>query len=38
MDADDRLGNAVNVIADPMDPILVDVATETDKLVGFVVK
>jgi hypothetical protein len=38
MDADERLGKAVNVIGDPIDPILVDVATDTEKLVGFDVK
>jgi hypothetical protein len=38
IDADERLGIAVNVIGDPAAPTLVDVATETDKLVGFVVK
>ena len=38
MDADERLGIAVNVIGDPAAPTLVDVATETDKLVGVVVK
>ena len=38
MDADERLGKAVKVIADPIDPILADVATDTEKLTGFVVK
>jgi hypothetical protein len=38
MDADETLGNAVNVMADPTDPILVDVETKTEKLVGFAVK
>jgi len=38
IDADERLGIAVNVIGDPAVPTLIDVATETDKLVGFVVK
>jgi len=38
IDADERLGIAVNVIGDPAVPTLVEVATETDKLVDFVVK
>jgi hypothetical protein len=38
IDAEETLGIAVNVIGEPAAPTLVDVATETEKLVGFVVK
>jgi hypothetical protein len=38
MDAEDGLDITVNVIGDPAVPTLVDVATETDKLVGLLVK
>jgi hypothetical protein len=38
IDADERLGIAVNSIGDPAAPTLSDVAIETDKLAGFVVK
>jgi hypothetical protein len=38
IEADERLGIAVNVIEDPATPTLSDVATETEKLTGLVVK
>jgi hypothetical protein len=38
IDAEDKLGIAVNVIGDPAPPTLVDTATETDKFVGLLVK
>jgi hypothetical protein len=38
IDAEERLGITVNVIGDPATPTLSDVATETEKLAGFVVK
>jgi hypothetical protein len=38
MDADEGLTITVNVIGDPAVPTLVDVPTETDKLVGLVVE
>jgi hypothetical protein len=38
MDADERLGIAVNVIGDPAAPTLVDVEINTDNFAAFVVK
>jgi hypothetical protein len=38
MDADERLGIAVNAIGEPTAPTLVDAETKTDNFVGFVVK
>jgi hypothetical protein len=35
IDADERLGMAVNVIGDPAVPTLIDVPTDTDIAVGF---
>jgi hypothetical protein len=35
IDADERLGMAVNVIGDPAVPTLIDVPTVTDIAVGF---
>jgi hypothetical protein len=38
MDADERLGIAVNVTGDPALATLVDVATDTDSSIGFEVR
>jgi hypothetical protein len=38
MVADERLGIAVNVTGDPVFPTLVEVATDTDMVVGLVFK
>ena len=38
IDADERLGIALNVIGDPAVPTLEDVEIKADKLVGFVVR